>query len=402
MTTRVSMPEARERASARGVERDPGAITACRTPQRSSSSTNAEASAVLRFAGSIARETLPAPRRTSLNGCHSAHCGTFGLVETVGVQGVLVQLDAQAEALGKVEVAVAHLALALRDRFTEQLLGREAVRQPGVVGLAVDGVRRVGGRGDPDRSIEGARKVGGQGGRDRSSGTDPSDLRELRGRVAAGTRLDRSLGVLARRDALVGGDRDRRGGGYLRELLELRAGLLGELDVEGFQLAQEPERLRGREGPVGIDADPRLRPHLLTDGADLLEVRARAQLELEGPKTAVGPAAGGLGDGVGGRGGQGRIDWHGVSALAAEQPPEGLLGQLRRQVEDRHLERGGRGPWQAAAGGDVDIRVDGLGERVGRDQPTWVETPQPSKAAAQGALDAPEAVPAAQGQRHPL
>ena len=45
-------------ASATGVERDPGQITACWTPERASSSTSAEASAVLRLVGSIERRTL--------------------------------------------------------------------------------------------------------------------------------------------------------------------------------------------------------------------------------------------------------------------------------------------------------------------------------------------------------
>jgi hypothetical protein len=42
----------RRSASESGVERDPGATAASRTPQRASSSTRAEASAVFRFVGS--------------------------------------------------------------------------------------------------------------------------------------------------------------------------------------------------------------------------------------------------------------------------------------------------------------------------------------------------------------
>jgi hypothetical protein len=51
--TLVSIPGSRHRASASGVEREPGERTASRTPQRASSSTIAEASAVLRLVRSM-------------------------------------------------------------------------------------------------------------------------------------------------------------------------------------------------------------------------------------------------------------------------------------------------------------------------------------------------------------
>ena len=47
----------RQSASASGVEREPGETTAWRSPQRASSSTKAEASAVLALVGSTARST---------------------------------------------------------------------------------------------------------------------------------------------------------------------------------------------------------------------------------------------------------------------------------------------------------------------------------------------------------
>ncbi len=56
--TRVSIAGSRQSASASGVEREPGERTASRTPQRASSSTIAEASAVLRFVRSTGPETL--------------------------------------------------------------------------------------------------------------------------------------------------------------------------------------------------------------------------------------------------------------------------------------------------------------------------------------------------------
>ena len=47
----------RQSATASGVEREPGETTACRSPPRASSSTKAEARAVLALVGSIREET---------------------------------------------------------------------------------------------------------------------------------------------------------------------------------------------------------------------------------------------------------------------------------------------------------------------------------------------------------
>ena len=55
-TTEASIAGSRQSASARGVEREPGEITAMPTPLRASSSTIAEASAVLSLVGSIAAD----------------------------------------------------------------------------------------------------------------------------------------------------------------------------------------------------------------------------------------------------------------------------------------------------------------------------------------------------------
>ena len=52
-TTVTSIEGSRHRATASGVEREPGETTARRTPQRASSSTIAEARAVLRLVVSI-------------------------------------------------------------------------------------------------------------------------------------------------------------------------------------------------------------------------------------------------------------------------------------------------------------------------------------------------------------
>ena len=94
------------------MERDPGDSAARRTPQRASSSTSAEASAVLRFVGS-----------TAANGTRA--------LEPVALQRLLVDLDPQARSLGQVQEAVAQLARDRGDRAGEQLLRGEAVREPG-------------------------------------------------------------------------------------------------------------------------------------------------------------------------------------------------------------------------------------------------------------------------------
>src|SRR5688572_16653700 len=109
-STVTSIAGWRHRATASGVEREPGESTARLTPQRASSSTNAEARAVLRFVGS-----------TGVNG-RSA--------QAPGRKRVFVQGDAEA-GLVTHHQEVAHERNSLADARREQALGGEAVSEVG-------------------------------------------------------------------------------------------------------------------------------------------------------------------------------------------------------------------------------------------------------------------------------
>jgi hypothetical protein len=69
----VSTPGSRNSARASGLDRDPGQIAARRTPHRASSSTMADASAVLRLVGSTRGRTLSV--HGGLAGVAQAYCG---------------------------------------------------------------------------------------------------------------------------------------------------------------------------------------------------------------------------------------------------------------------------------------------------------------------------------------
>src|SRR5947207_3454240 len=113
--TRVRTSEARQSASASGLDREPGQIVASRRPQRESSSTNADARAVLR----LVRST----RRNRSRGS-----------ESMPLQGRLVDLDAQAWPAGEVKETAFDPALRGRDRRREEKGGRESVGDAGVPG----------------------------------------------------------------------------------------------------------------------------------------------------------------------------------------------------------------------------------------------------------------------------
>src|ERR1700704_516873 len=97
------MPGCPQSASASGAEREPGEMQACPTPARMSSSTRAEANAVLRLAGSISWK-----------------------LEAQPLERLLVQLDPQSGAVGDAEHGPVQLG-APSHRGGEEKRGREAV-----------------------------------------------------------------------------------------------------------------------------------------------------------------------------------------------------------------------------------------------------------------------------------
>src|SRR5688572_2627037 len=100
-------------------------------------------------------------------------------------QSALVEHDAQPGALRQVEVAVAKLAFAGGDGVREEALSRESMGEAGVGAVLAQDLRRVGGRGDADRTVERARKVGGNDPCDLTCRAGSADLGELRGGVGA-------------------------------------------------------------------------------------------------------------------------------------------------------------------------------------------------------------------------
>ena len=179
---------------ASGVEREPGERTAWRSPQRASSSTKAEASAVLALVESIVAAPLSPMRRESRR----------TRLEPVGLERRLVDLDPEAGARGRVEHAASQLALDRGDGRGEEPLGGEAVGEAGRRHLA-QRLRDLRGRGDPDRAVEGA-------GDDRTGRTSaisiaasgPPTLESLMPASRAGADPGGALGVGAALDALVG------------------------------------------------------------------------------------------------------------------------------------------------------------------------------------------------------
>ena len=127
-SARRRSPSSRSPAAARAPP--PAASSASRgrgrrgaAPQRASSSTKAEASAVLALVGSTAWSLLAAWSHNSAPKCSR--------LEPVGLQRRLVDLDAEARAGGRVEHVAAQLALGRGDRRGEEALGGEAVGEVG-------------------------------------------------------------------------------------------------------------------------------------------------------------------------------------------------------------------------------------------------------------------------------
>ena len=197
-------------------------------------------------------------------------------------QGVLVDLDAEAGAVGQVEVAVAQLALARGDRLGEEALGRQAVGDAGVVAVRAEHLRGVGGGGDAHWAVERAREVGGKDPRDLAGGAGTADLRELGRGVAARPPLDGAVGVRLGRDRLVGRQRDPGVGGDSRHRAQPAHRLLRELDPERLDQVQEVRRELGVPRLVRVDADLHVRADRLANRLDRRDVVvAGAQLQLD-------------------------------------------------------------------------------------------------------------------------
>src|SRR4051812_15062440 len=162
--TDTSISGCRQRATARGVEREPGESTAPRTPQRANSSVMAEARAVLRFVPS-----------TSTNGSS---------VEPACRKGLFVDLDVEAGALIEPDL-VRHRRGSASHRRGEEPFGGEAVRDACIASAVTQGRCRVSGGGDPHRPLEGARQIRRHRLRDLESRSEATYLGDLdRGHIA--------------------------------------------------------------------------------------------------------------------------------------------------------------------------------------------------------------------------
>ena len=173
-----------QRPSASGAERDPGDTQACATPARASSSTSAEARAVLRLVASMAVE---ASRDANRARCACARARP----RRSPLRGP--------GAPGRWRLPVRDGALPRGDRVGEQQGCGEAVGEPAVV----DRLRHVRRGGDPDRPVERARQIDRDALGDRASppaGPRPSRASRWRRR----TRRAAASRVLRGDDALVG------------------------------------------------------------------------------------------------------------------------------------------------------------------------------------------------------
>src|SRR3954467_5890017 len=161
--TGTPTPGPRQRATASGVEREPGETTARSTPDRASSSAIAEASAVLRLAESIAanRRSVEPPRR----------------------KRVFVDLDAQARPIVD-DHPIALGGRSATDPAREESLRRQALRDPRLR-ISPQGLNRVGGGRDADRPLERAREIRGHDLGDLERRAQTADLRDLHGRDLA-------------------------------------------------------------------------------------------------------------------------------------------------------------------------------------------------------------------------
>src|SRR4051794_37144093 len=156
MITLTSISGRRQSATASGVEREPGETTACRRPPRASSSTKAEASAVLPLVGSMVGSLW---RLTPL--CRGISRQVH--LEAVRLQRLLVNLDAEPRPLRQVQHSLAQLALDRGDRRREKALRSEAVGKAMNAGRRlIQRLSNLSRRGNPDRAIERTGDIGGQ------------------------------------------------------------------------------------------------------------------------------------------------------------------------------------------------------------------------------------------------
>ena len=280
----------RHSASASGVEREPGEITARRTPQRASSSTIAEASAVLRLVGSIAANASSA----LADRCRSSASSSISTPRPGPV--------------GEVQ----ERRRAARTRRRDRLENRRWVARPWASPAAVLAGQRLGGvrrGGDPDGALEGAREVDGDLARRSRPPRDPADLRELHGRErrrrparAARSRLWRWSTLSSAASGIVVAAATRG------HLLQRRDRLLGELDRRAARARRStPTRLVGAPGAVGVDPDPRVRADRLAHRRDLRDVVRRPDLELEGRRSRAPPSAASAATPARVAGGEGRV-----------------------------------------------------------------------------------------------
>src|SRR4029077_3922153 len=154
--TVTSISGCRQRATARGVEREPGETTARSTPDRANSSAIAEASAVLQLVGSTA-----ANRRSAEPACRKR---------------LFVQLHAEARVFIEQEPIAVGFG-PTPDRLREEPLRGQAVGDSGVAVLRPQGLHGMRCRRDADRPLERAREIGGNHLRDLERSTEAADLR---------------------------------------------------------------------------------------------------------------------------------------------------------------------------------------------------------------------------------
>ena len=270
----VEIPGSRRSASATGVEREPGQITACSTPERASSSTRADASAVLRLVGSIGENAIPLTTSRRLPGPSSSSS------------------TPRPGPVGQVELAVAELALAGGDALGEQALGCQAVRDARVGAvLAHQPARR--GRQRRSQPARPGRSRGRWGGCARSAAPRPRHppSRASPSRIAARAPLDRAMRVRLGRDGLVGGQGNRRLARDAGHRPQPAHRLLGELDPEGLDQVEHVGGQASVPRLVRVNADLHIGAHGLADGFDGADVvGARAELQLHRAESPPAPS----------------------------------------------------------------------------------------------------------------
>src|SRR5215216_1458646 len=320
--TVTSIDGSRESATASGVEREPGETAARRTPQRISSSTIAEASAVLRFVGSTTKRVAPRLRlrRTLASNGRS--------VEPAGRKGLFVDLYPEARAPLVEDQAVALGRDSASDRRREEALGGETVRDTGVPAPGPQSLGRVSRGSDSHRTLQSARQVGRHHIGDFKSGGQPADLGDLDGGDVASTEVPGAARVEWGNQALVSRDRDLDVPPQLHHLLEGPNWLLHQLDVALNHRAQAVRGVGDGPGAVRVHPNSDLRPEGFPDRGHLGHITGQADLELEGSESQGVPLLGELTGGcrVGRR--QRRIADHLRRLVRAEQRPDALAGGL--------------------------------------------------------------------------